>query len=257
MLSTPHQRQTQADRVPAVRHLQPGEPAYPLPDSRWQGWAGGLALFEPTAPAPPIATIGNVALLQRPRLSMVCSAHCPGSIALETYRIARQASPCGPLVIGGFHSPMERTVFDLLTTRHAPVALCPGRRIQSRSVPRAWAPAIAEGRLLVLSPFAPERRRVDRDLAGVRNAFVAALAATIFVPYARPGGAVVALVMALLESGKTVLTVTDRDTEGLEVLGAKALRTEELIAMFRGGEEGGGAETQDPGLWGRDPLAQQ
>ncbi len=253
MVSTHHIDHHLRVRVPPVRHLQPGEPDYPLPDGRWQGWAGAPALFDPQVPALPVACIGSPALLHRPRISIVCSSHCPGSIAVETYRIARLALPEGPTVIGGFHSPMERTVFELLTTRHVPVVVCPGRRIQSRGVPAAWAPALAEGRLTILSPFAPERRRVDRALAGQRNAFVAALAATVFVPYARAGGAVAALVMTLLELGRRVYTVQDRDTEGLVVLGAEALRTEDLIELVRAG----GGETNDPGQGGRDRFTLQ
>jgi predicted Rossmann fold nucleotide-binding protein DprA/Smf involved in DNA uptake len=256
MLSSPRHIRTPVVRVPAIRWLTPGEPLYPVPDASWQGWTGSPALFEPDAPAPLIALVGDPGLLRATRIAMICSAHCPGSIALETYRIARNALPGGPAVIGGFHSPMEHTVFDLLTTRHAPVIVCPGRRIQSRSIPLAWAPAIAEGRLAVLSPFAPEQKRVDRERAGRRNAFVAALADTVFVPYVRPGGAVASLVMTLLEAGKRVLTVEDRETEGLVVLGARAVKTDELIALFRG-PEGGRGETQDPGLAGRDPLMLQ
>ncbi|MBK7257003.1 MAG: hypothetical protein IPI01_04195 [Ignavibacteriae bacterium] len=254
MHSTQNSHHPPRARVPAVRHVQPGEPDYPLPDGRWQGWAGGPALFDPQLPSPPIACIGNPAIMQRPRLSILCSAHCPGPIAMETYRIARNALPGGPTVIGGFHSPMERTVFDLLSTRHVPMVVCPGRRIQSRSVPAAWAAAIADGRLAVLSPFAPGRRRVDRGLAGLRNAFVAALADTIFVPYARPGGAVAALVMMLLEMGRNVYTVQDRDTEGLVVLGARALCTDAFVTLFRGMEGVEGPETNDPGREGRDPF---
>lgn len=253
MTSTLHPEHHPRIRVPAVRHVQPGEPDYPPADGRWQGWAGAPALFDPHLPPPPVACIGSPALLHRPRISIVCSSHCPGSIAVETYRIARLALPEGPTVIGGFHSPMERTVFELLTTRHVPVVVCPGRRIQSRSVPATWAPALAEGRLTVLSPFPPERRRVDRGLAGQRNAFVAALADTVLVPYARAGGAVTALVMTLLELGRRVITVQDRETEGLAVLGAEALRTEELIALVREG----GDETNDPGQGGRDRFMLQ
>lgn len=253
MVSIPHTDHHLRPRIPAVRYVQPGESDYPLPDGHWQGWAGAPALFDPRLPPPPVACIGSPQLLHRPRLSIVCSAHCPGSIALETYRIARNALPEGPTVIGGFHSPMERTVFDLLTTRHVPVVVCPGRRIQSRSVPFAWAPAIADGRMTVLSPFAPGRRRVDRGLAGQRNAFVAALGATVFVPYARAGGAVAELVMTLLGLGRRVCTVQDRETEGLVVLGAEALRTEDLIAMVRGD----GGQTNDPGHDGRDRFILQ
>jgi hypothetical protein len=256
MLSSRHHTKTPAARIPAVRSIPQGDPAYPLPDGSWQGWTGGPALFEAHAPAPPIAVVGDPGLLRGQRIGMICSAHCPGGIALETYRIARNALPRGMVVIGGFHSPMERTVFDLLTARHAPVIVCPGRRIQSRSIPAVWAPAIAEGRLAVLSPFAAEQRRVDRERAGLRNAFVAALSDIIFVPYARPGGAVASLVMTLLEIGKAVLTVEDREMEGLVVLGARAMATDDLIALFRGWGEGG-AETQDPGHGGRDPLVLQ
>lgn len=234
--------------IPAVRSLHPGEEGYPLADGTWQSWPGGPALFARQDPPPPISAIGSLAVLHRPRLGLICSSHCPGSIALATYRVARCALPGGPLVIGGFHSPMERTVFELLTTRHCPVVVCPGRRIRSHSVPAAWAAAIAEERLLILSPFTPERRRVDRLLAQRRNAFVAALADTVFVPYARPGGAVASLVMTLLEEGRTVITVADRETEGLVVLGARAVSTEGLIAMVRGAGESGGDKTQDPGL---------
>jgi hypothetical protein len=148
---------------------------------------------------------------------------------------------------------MERTVFDLLITRHVPVVVCPGRRIQSRSVPSVWAPAIVDGRLLVLSPFAPERRRVDRELAGLRNAFVAALSDRVFVPYAGSGGAVAALVMTLVGLGRRVLTVQGRDTEGLVGLGAEAFAADELIALMRAG----GPEKKDPGLSGRYPFKLQ
>ena len=101
-------------RVPSLLRLEPADPAYPLEDGRWQTWAGGPALFEPPTPAPPLSYTGSLAVLHRPRLGLICSSHCPGTIALETYRIARNALAEGPSVIGGFHSPMERTVFDLL-----------------------------------------------------------------------------------------------------------------------------------------------
>lgn len=251
MHSTPSSHTPRSSGIPAPRYLQPGDTDYPLADVRWQGWAGVPELFGAYRSPPVITAVGSAAVLHRPRLGVICSMHCPGDIALETYRIARTALPGGPVVIGGFHSPMERTVFDLLTARHVPVVVCPGRRILSRSVPAFWGPAIAEGRLLILSPFPSTGRRVDRAKAGVRNAFIAALAETIFVPYARPGGAAAALVMTLLEAGKSVVTLEARDNEALVVLGARAMRTEDLITMVRGGE------TQDPGLPGRDPLVLQ
>lgn len=222
-------------RVPSLLRLEPADPAYPLEDGRWQTWAGGPALFEPPTPAPPLSYTGSLAVLHRPRLGLICSSHCPGTIALETYRIARNALAEGPSVIGGFHSPMERTVFDLLRVRHVPIVFCPGRRLNAKSIPVAWAPAIIDGRLLVASPFGPGQRRVDRELAGIRNAFVGALAQEVFVPFARPGGAVATLVSALVTQGRTVMTLADRENEGLMAMGATAWGTDALIGKLRGG----------------------
>lgn len=222
-------------RVPSLLRLHPGDPAYPLQDGGWQTWASGPALFESPAPAPPIVYAGSLEVLQRSRLGLICSSHCPGTIALETYRIARNALAEGPSVIGGFHSPMERTVFDLLSVRHLPIVFCPGRRLNAKSIPAAWAPGIIDGRLLVVSPFGPGQRRVDRQLAGIRNAFVGALAQEIFVPFARPGGAVATLVSALVAQGRTVMTLPDRENEGLMAMGATAWGSDALIRKMRGG----------------------
>jgi hypothetical protein len=220
-------------RIPSLLRLDPGDPAYPLRDGGWQTWPGGPALFVPLTPSPSIVYTGSLAVLQRPCLSLICSSHCPGTIALETYRIARNALAAGPTVIGGFHSPMERTVFDLLSVHHVPIVFCPGRRLNTKSIPVAWAPGILDGRLLVASPFGPGQRRVDRELAGMRNAFVAALAQEIFVPYARPGGAVAALVAALIEQGRTVLTLKDPENTGIVAMGAVPWETDALIWKLR------------------------
>ena len=220
-------------RIPSLLRLDPADPAYPMPDGRWQGWASAPGLFEPHAPSPSIVYTGSLELLRRPCLGLICSSHCPGSIALETYRIARNALAGAPTMIGGFHSPMERTVFDLLLVRHVHVVFCPGRRLNTKSIPMAWGPAILDGRLLVASPFGPEQRRVDRELAGVRNAFVAALAQEIFVPYARPGGAVASLVSALIEQERTVLTLPDPENAGLIAIGAVPSDADVMIGRMR------------------------
>jgi predicted Rossmann fold nucleotide-binding protein DprA/Smf involved in DNA uptake len=54
-----------------------------------------------------LAMIGNAAILDRPKISLFCSAKCPGKLILDTYDLAKKFRERGVTVISGFHSPME------------------------------------------------------------------------------------------------------------------------------------------------------
>lgn len=221
---------TEAPDLRALRCFRPGDPHFPPAAAHWREWCDGEGLFGDAAP---LTYIGDPAPLFRPTLGLVCSAHCPGSILLETYRFIRSLAADGPTVIGGFHSPMERNCLETLLVHHVPVVYCPGRRLKTRSVPVAWRGALEERRLLLLSPFGEKQRRVDRMLAQQRNEFVGALAETLCVPYARPGGAVCALVRTALQRGKPVITFADPENSGIIALGAEACDAGELMRRYK------------------------
>ena len=216
--------------LPPIRTFRPGEPPFPPAAAQWREWYDGDGLFDDTIP---IAYLGEPAPLLRPSLGLVCSGHCPGTILLETYRFARNLSPDGPTIIGGFHSPMERNCLDTLLVHHVPVVYCPGRRLKTRSVSLGWRSAIADRRLLLLSPFCEKQKRVDRNLARLRNVFVGALADTLFVPYARPDGAVASLVRMALERGKPVITLDDPENAEIARLGAEAVGVGDLLMRYK------------------------
>lgn len=213
-----------------IRTFRPGDVTFPPGAVRWREWYEGEGLFRDAAP---LTYAGDPAPLFRPTLGLICSAHCPGTILLETYRFIRNISADGPTIIGGFHSPMERNCLETLLVHHVPVVYCPGRRLNSRSVPRAWRDALSGHRLLLLSPFSDKQKRVDRALAGQRNVFVGALAETLFVPYARPGGAVASLVRLAAGKGKQVITLADPGNAELVRQGAMALDVGELIGRYK------------------------
>ena len=121
--------------------------------------------------------IGDLGILPRPLLGLFCSKRCPGEIILLAYDIARALRDARVPVIGGFHSPMEKECLELLLRGTQPLVVCPARGIEDMRVPAAWRKPIDEGRLLIVSPFDPHRKRVDAPLAERRNRFVAALAA--------------------------------------------------------------------------------
>jgi predicted Rossmann fold nucleotide-binding protein DprA/Smf involved in DNA uptake len=82
---------------------------------------------------------------------------------------------------------------------------------------------MADGRLLVLSPFGEKERRVTAELARRRNEFVAALADRIFIAYAAPGGHTERFARTIVAWGKPVLTLDSPDNQNLVAIGAQAI----------------------------------
>ena len=163
--------------------------------------------------------LGNLDILRKTKLAIFCSARCPGGVILQTYDLAlrlRQAAHAG---IGGFHSPVEVECLRVLLRGPAPVIVCPAREIAGMRLPVAWRAPLAEGRLLVLSPFSGGERRPTADMAVQRNRFVAALADRIIIAHAAPGGKTEAFCRDLLAWGKPVYTLPDEANSNLALMG--------------------------------------
>lgn len=176
-----------------------------------------------------------MALLQRPLLGLFCSVRCPGAIILRTYDLAIALRDAGVATIGGFHSPMEKECLWLLLRGRQPVVICPARSIANMRVPRDWKEPVAEGRLLIVSPFASHQRQQTEELAERRNRFVAEHASAVFVAYASPGGKTEAFVSELIAGGKPVFTFVHRDNDRLLGLGARAVNPGRVSAMLAEG----------------------
>ena len=70
---------------------------------------------------PFIWTIGNIEILSRKLLGFFFFFKCPGNIILKTYDLARALREAGITVSSGFHSPIEKDVFDLLLRGSQPI----------------------------------------------------------------------------------------------------------------------------------------
>ena len=175
-----------------------------------------------------IAAIGNRAILDRPLLALACSARCPPGLILPAYDLAAALRDAGVPTVGGFHTPIEWDCLHFLLKGTQPVVVCPARGIAGMRVRPAWKWPLADGRLLVLSPFPPEERRTTARLGEARNRFVARLAAAALVVHAAPGGRTEAWSRALLEAGKPVWTIDDPANAPLVELGVRAARVDEL-----------------------------
>jgi predicted Rossmann fold nucleotide-binding protein DprA/Smf involved in DNA uptake len=217
-----------------VQRLRPGDAGFPAGAAMWRTWCEGEGLFESSAE---LFSLGMPAPLLRPTVGLICSRNCPGAIVLETYALVRRLPVTGPTIVGGFQSPMEKTCFETLLLRSLPVVYCPGRRLSARGLPLPWKQAMAEQRLVLLSPFAENHRRVDRELARLRNVFVAAIVDRLFVPYARDKGDVASLARLACAHGKRVLTFCAPENGELIRGGAEGKTPAALFTELSQGEE--------------------
>ncbi len=90
-------------------------------------------------------------------------------------------------VIGGFHSPLEQSVLQLLLQARSPVVAVLARPIAGAKLNPEWKTAIAEERMAVVSAM-NVAGRLTEEQATQRNEVVARLAASIVIAYASAGG---------------------------------------------------------------------
>ncbi|MDY0020814.1 MAG: DNA-processing protein DprA [Anaerolineae bacterium] len=160
------------------------------------------------AEAPPwLDTEGNLALLHTPTLGLVCSAKAPGSILLHVHDLAQQWRTTGPTLVSGFHSPAEQEVLAVLLRGPQTIILCPARSLLRMRLKPEYREPLAEGRLLLLSPFPEYVQRATAETALQRNRLVAALADALLVAHAEPEGKTAHLVQEIASWGKPLYTL--------------------------------------------------
>ncbi len=173
-------------------------------------------------------TVGAACILQRPKVALLCSQKCPGALILETYDLCQHFRATGVTVISGFHSPMEQECLRILLRSPHPQIWCLARGLMQRipSKPVDCQQAVADGRLLIISPFPSSAKRIAADMAVVRNRTVAELADAVVIPYAAPGSRMEVLSRELLATGKPLYTFDHQSNA--ELLAAGALPVDRL-----------------------------
>jgi predicted Rossmann fold nucleotide-binding protein DprA/Smf involved in DNA uptake len=164
--------------------------------------------------------LGRGTARRAPTLALFCSVQCSSAIILQTYELARALRDAGVTVISGFHSPMEKECLNILLGGTQPVIICPARSIERLRLPADWKAALAQGRLLLLSPFAEKQRRATTGRAQTRNEVVAALADVLLVAHAIPDGKTDHFCRTVRTWGKPLLALKSNDNAHLFALGA-------------------------------------
>ncbi|GJQ23030.1 MAG: hypothetical protein HBSAPP01_08200 [Candidatus Brocadia sapporoensis] len=173
----------------------------------------GEAFFSPnelcqdfvTKNASPLHYIGNKQILKQYKIAFLCSRKCPADIILKSYDWAIEQREKGVCVVSGFHSKIEKDVLHYLLKGNQPIILVLARGFKKRLEPELQE-ALNKNRLLLISPFDENVKRVTVETANRRNRLMAELADKIFVAYAAIGGNIERLLADISVTGKEILS---------------------------------------------------
>lgn len=131
--------------------------------------------------------LGKNEILKDYKIGFLCSRKVPASIILKTYDWAIEQREKGVCVVSGFHSKIEKDVFDILAKGTQPIILVLARRMMKR-----WDKKIIKlvdnGRLLIISPFNEKVIRPAKDTSLKRNKLIAEMCVKIFIPFSNDNG---------------------------------------------------------------------
>lgn len=133
------------------------------------------------------AALGNKELLSLSKTAFLCSRRAPAGAVLKCYDWAVQQRDEGQCVISGFHSQIEKDVLHYLLKGTQPIILALARGLKSRLEPELKSP-LAEGRLLIITPFNADTNYVTIETARLRNQMMLEIANKIVIGYSSPGG---------------------------------------------------------------------
>lgn len=126
--------------------------------------------------------LGNKEILNNYKVGFLCSRKVPANIILKTYDWAVEQRDKGICVVSGFHSKIEKDVFDILIKGTQPIILVLARGMMKRFDKRLTE-LFDSGRLLIISPFNQNIKRITSKTSLKRNFIIAEISDKIFIPY--------------------------------------------------------------------------
>ncbi len=148
--------------------------------------------------------IGNIDLLKLQKTAFLCSREIPASIVLKCYDWAIAQREQGNCIIGGFHSKIEKDVLHYLLKGEQPIIIAMARGLKQR-IESEFKSELEKGRLLIVTPFVKETKRITTETATIRNQLMIDLADSITVGFISKAGNL----YKLLKQSKKVITMIE------------------------------------------------
>jgi predicted Rossmann fold nucleotide-binding protein DprA/Smf involved in DNA uptake len=132
-------------------------------------------------------TLGNLGLLDLPKVAFLSSRSCPATLVLQARQWAIRQCEKGICVISGFHSPVEKEVLRCLLQGRQPIILALACGIGKNLETELQAP-LAAGRLLALTRYAPTVTHPCEEKCYQRNRLMLELADEVVIGHVSTGG---------------------------------------------------------------------
>jgi predicted Rossmann fold nucleotide-binding protein DprA/Smf involved in DNA uptake len=130
---------------------------------------------------------GNIDLIKLPKTAFLCSRTVPASAVLACYDWAIQQREQGHCVISGFHSPIEKDVLHYLLKGTQPIIVVLARAFKE-TMNHEFMKPLEQGKLLIISPFDAQVKRITSRTVLVRHQTMIDLADDIAVGYISKNG---------------------------------------------------------------------
>lgn len=137
---------------------------------------------------PVLHTLGNLDLMRLPLTALFCSRKCPGDAILKAYDLAQELREKEIPVIGGFHTPVEKDMLEILLRGKVPIVICPARGLEGMRVAEKIQNALNADRLLICTISPASIKRITEETSINRNRLVACLSNENRFIYVYPGG---------------------------------------------------------------------
>jgi predicted Rossmann fold nucleotide-binding protein DprA/Smf involved in DNA uptake len=134
-----------------------------------------------------VSYFGNKSILEAHKTAFLCSRKCPSEVVIKSLDWAVEKKNTGQCVISGFHSRIEKDVFNILLKGTQPIILVLARGIKTYW-PEEIKTAVQQDRLLVISPFEKSITRTTQETANIRNKYMFQIADKVYIPYYTPNG---------------------------------------------------------------------
>lgn len=136
--------------------------------------------------------LGNIELLKLYKTAFLCSRKVPAGAVLTCYDWAIAQREKGSCVISGFHSQLEKDVLHYLLRGTQPIIIALARGLKQQVEP-ILQKSLVDGRLLFITPFDKEVKRVTQETSDRRNELMMEMADEIVIGHASKDGTLTSL----------------------------------------------------------------
>lgn len=137
----------------------------------------------------PLKAIGDLNNLNKNLLGIMCSQSCPGDLVLKGFDAVKQIRDQGITVVSGFHSSMEKDIFEILLRGSQPVIHCLAKTIETYRIPGNLRQRVESGQLTIIAPDFPiAEKRITKNTSEMCNKLVMDISDQVLIIHAHEGG---------------------------------------------------------------------